>query len=274
MKRLLKNGARFLLVTVGIVLLTSFTIDATDTLRGSQSALGIFSQNVFADKCPQAMTEIETSDGRVCVDIYEASPGLGCLYASPKSAADTSLNTADADCIPVSEANVMPWIHVAQPQAAELCAKVGKRLPTAEEWFVAVRGTPDGGDNCNLNGTLAKTATHKDCRSGAGAFDMVGNVWEMLADTVERGGAWAGGVMPEEGYVALVNQEGLPVETASEPNVIFNSDYFWSGDLEYSTIMRGGFYGSREDGGVYATHAKTAPTFASAAIGFRCVKSL
>lgn len=274
MKRLLKNGARFLLVTIGVVLLTSFTIDATDTMRGSQSALSIFSENVFADTCPKAMTEIETSNGPVCVDVYEASPGLGCVIAEPKSAADTALNAADADCIPVSDADALPWIHVAQPQAAELCAKVGKRLPTAEEWFVAVRGTPDGGQNCNLQGTLAKTGAFAQCRSGAGAFDMVGNVWEMLADTVAKDSEWGGGAMPEEGYISLVSQNGLPIQTAPEPSVIFNGDYFWAGDLEYSTIMRGGFYGSRGDGGVYATHAKTAPTFASAAIGFRCVQSL
>ena len=103
---------------------------------------------------------------------------------------------------------------------------------------------------------------------------MVGNVWEMLADTITPDSAWGSGVMPEEGYVTLVNENGLPIETDLEPSVVFNGDYFWAGDLEYSTIMRGGFYGSRADGGVYATHAKTAPAFSSAAIGFRCVQSL
>jgi formylglycine-generating enzyme required for sulfatase activity len=274
MKQLLKNGARFLLVTVGIIFLTSFTIDATDTLRGSQSALGIFSQNMFATSCPKYMSEIETSVGRVCVDMYEASVGQNCVIAEPRAASDTALNVADSDCVPLSLPDALPWIYAAQPQAEQLCAKVGKRLPTAEEWYVASKGTPDGAVNCNLNGTLSKTAAWNQCVSGTGIFDMVGNVWEMLADTVTPDSAWGRAGIPEEGYVALVNEHGLPIETASEPNVVFNSDYFWSGDLEYSTIMRGGYYGSRTDGGVYATHAKTAPTFASAAIGFRCVRSL
>ena len=274
MKRLLKNGARFFLVTVGIILLTSFTIDATDTLRGSQSALGIFSQNVFTESCPSSMTEIETSEGRVCVDKYEASPSPDCVFTSPKSASDTALNAADGDCEPISEPMSLPWIHVAQPQAVQLCAKVGKRLPTAEEWFIASKGTPDSQANCNLGGTLANTGESVSCVSGAGAFDMVGNVWEMLADTITPDSAWGGGTQPEEGYVTLVNEDGLPIETDLEPSVVFNGDYFWAGDLEYSTIMRGGFYGSRADGGVYATHAKTAPAFSSAAIGFRCVQSL
>ena len=36
--RWVKHTVRFVVVTVGIVLLTSFTIDATDALRGSQTA--------------------------------------------------------------------------------------------------------------------------------------------------------------------------------------------------------------------------------------------
>jgi formylglycine-generating enzyme required for sulfatase activity len=273
MKQLLKNGARFFLVTVGIVVLTSVTIDATDTLRGSQSALGIFSQKLFADSCPSTMREIETSDGRVCVDVYEVSPSANCVISEPRSVADTALNEADSDCVPLSAPNTLPWLHVAQPQAAQLCAKVGKRLPTAEEWYAAAKGTPDSVSSCNLSGSLARTAAFPECVSGAGVFDMVGNVWEILADTITPESTWVG-TMPKEGYVALANEHGLPIETSSEPSIVFNSDYFWSGDLSYSTIMRGGYYGSRTDGGIYATHAKTAPTFASAAIGFRCVKSL
>jgi len=273
MKQLLKNGARFFLVTVGIVVLTSFTIDATDTLRGSQSALGIFSQNIFADSCPDTMKEIETSNGRVCIDTYEASPGANCVISEPKSVSDTALNAADSDCVPVSQPNASPWIFVAQPQAAEICAKAGKRLPKAEEWYVAAKGTPDSEVNCNLNSSLAKTGSFERCVSGAGVFDMVGNVWEILADTITPEITWIE-TMPVEGYVALVDGSGLPIQTASVPSLVFNNDYFWSGDLAYSTIMRGGYYGSRTDGGIYATHAKTAPTFASAAIGFRCAKSL
>ena len=36
--------------------------------------------------------------------------------------------------------------------------------------------------------------------------------------------------------------------------------------------MRGGYYSSRNDAGVYTTHAGTVPTMAGAAIGFRCIQ--
>lgn len=39
-------------------------------------------------------------------------------------------------------------------------------------------------------------------------------------------------------------------------------------------MMRGGFYRSGEDGGIYSIHADIEPTFSSGAIGFRCVIDL
>jgi formylglycine-generating enzyme required for sulfatase activity len=273
MKQWLVNGVRFFLVTVGIIALTSFSIDATDTLRGSQTALSIFSKSLTAGSCPQDMVRIDAAERSYCLDVYEASPSPDCVFTEPKNSSDSAVNLADRDCYPVSEEERLPWVQVAQPQAAQLCAKVGKRLPTSEEWYEASLGSPDSQDSCNTAGEFSKTGAYSGCQSGVGVHDMVGNVWEFV-DGLVLDGEFEGKQLPTEGYVAVVDERGLPSTTASEPELVYNNDYFWSEPEGQYALMRGGFYGSQDDGGVYAVHAKTAPTFASGAIGFRCAMSL
>jgi formylglycine-generating enzyme required for sulfatase activity len=74
-------------------------------------------------------------------------------------------------------------------QAQEACANSGKRLPASAEWQVGANGTPDPGpDNgttdCNTaSDQLASlTGARRDCVSALGAFDMVGNLAEWVAD--------------------------------------------------------------------------------------------
>ena len=264
------QGLRFLFVTLGIVLLTSFTIDATDTLRGSQTALGILAENVSQPTCAEGMVLVKHADGSFCIDQFEVSVGEECIIALPASTVDTTHNISQKNCVPVSKPESMPWTFVARPQAAELCAKAGKRLPTSEEWFLGALGTTDT-NLCNTNGKLAQTGKHAQCVSGVGAFDMIGNVWEHTNETVTEG-VYQDRSLPEAGYVSLVDNSGVALETVSEPNALYHDDYFWSQTSGYFTIIRGGFYGSKLDGGLYAVHAQTDPNFASAAIGFRCVK--
>lgn len=273
MKRWLKNGSRFIFVTLGIVLLTSFSIDATDTLRGSQTALGIFTEKMTASKCPSGMVMVQGTDYQFCIDEYEASPSADCIITEPKSVADTAHNIADSRCELLTEPNKKPWTYVAQPQAEQLCAKAGKSLPTAAEWYEAALGTPDNTKNCNLNGLLLLTGSRLDCLSGVGAYDMVGNVWELIKAEVFDGN-YDNRKLPVEGYVESVDNAGVALETAEDPNDIYNKDYYWSKDSGRYAIIRGGYYGSGFDGGIYAVHAQTDKNFASAAIGFRCVKRM
>ncbi len=122
----------------------------------------------------------------------------------------TQVGTASADyapCTPngqncindiyaVSLPSVRPSAFITWFQAGEACANAGKRLPTSAEWQVAANGTPDPGpDNgttdCNVgdgtgfdNGSPTLTGARSSCVSARGAFDMVGNLLEWVADWV------------------------------------------------------------------------------------------
>lgn len=272
--RFFARGARWLFVTLGVIALTTLSIDATDALRGTQSALGILTREATIGSCPLGMAEVEYSDRtRFCIDLYEASAASQCSTLVPVSNIETVVNVNDPTCVPVPAEGSWPWVHVAYHQAEQLCARVGKRLPTAEEWYLAALGTPDSPAACTTSGALARTGALATCVSGTGNFDMVGNVWEWVAGEV-REGEYAGVALPEEGYVAAVGVHGVPVATNALPQSMYNEDYFWSENEGVRRLMRGGFHGSRGDAGVYSMHAGVDSSFESAAVGFRCVKTL
>jgi hypothetical protein len=102
---------------------------------------------------------------------------------------DNGRDCAD-DIYAVSLPSAIPSATITWFQAQEACANVGKRLPTSAEWQVGVNGTPDAGpDNgatdCNSTGGEATTTgARSSCVSARGAFDMVGNLAEWVADWV------------------------------------------------------------------------------------------
>lgn len=99
--------------------------------------------------------------GSVCIDKYEASISGGVARSLP---------------------NVLPAVNVTWFDAANACARAGKRLPTNAEWQTAAVNTPAGGAGCNGSGTIANTGANPTCVSTFGAQDMAGNVSEWVAD--------------------------------------------------------------------------------------------
>src|SRR6266540_6583615 len=73
-----------------------------------------------------------------------------------------------------------------------LSRNAGKRLLTNSEWRVAAFGTPDPGatgdgvTTCNTAAAgLMATGSARSCLSGVGVFDMIGNLWEWVADWIQ-----------------------------------------------------------------------------------------
>ncbi len=106
--------------------------------------------------------------------------------------ADSGQNCAD-DVYAVSLPAVTPSANITWFQAQAACENAGKRLPSNAEWQAAVAGTPDPGPDdgttdCNTASAFKAIATgsRTACVSARGAFDMVGNLYEWVADWVPR----------------------------------------------------------------------------------------
>lgn len=113
--------------------------------------------------------------------------GLTTAYAPCQSNGQNCANDIFAVSLPAE----IPSALITWFQAQEACANAGKRLPTSAEWQMGANGTPDPGpDNgttdCNTaSGELtAATGARTACVSAVGAFDMVGNLAEWVADWV------------------------------------------------------------------------------------------
>jgi hypothetical protein len=279
MVKLLAKTVKGLAIGSAAVVLAAAGIDAADHYNNlSESLLG----RLIApepEACPADMVFVPTPEGGFCLDRYEAAPSDDCPYDEVGSQSNTRDNLADADCMPVSEKGRTPWRFLSQSQALLACTKAGKRLPTAEEWYLGALGTPDqaGQDSCQLDSGWDTqpgfTGSGVACVSSYGAYDMAGNVWEWIRGQAIEG-EWEGRELPESGYITAVDIQGLPVETRElDPDPNFGNDRFWHKRQGVRVLARGGYWQSGEGGGIYSAYLDAPPAFAGAGIGFRCVQA-
>jgi formylglycine-generating enzyme required for sulfatase activity len=156
----------------------------------------------------------------------------------------------------VSIAGVTPSRFITWFQAQQAAINSGKRLLTNAEWQGAAAGTPDPGtDNgttdCNVGSTFAvvDTGSHSNCVSRFGVFDMVGNLWEWVADWV-------------------------PPFSGSCGSALFAGDFnCLAGTTQAAgtgALFRGGDFNDGTNAGVFAVDGFNKPSDALSSIGFRC----
>lgn len=263
---------RVILVILGAIIITALGIDAADTLQGSEGTLLARVIRTSTGPCPSGMVPVSTISTVSCVDAYEASPSPECPVSVPEQIQGTQRNLEARGCSAVPKEGVRPWSFVTRDQAMQLCARRGLRLPTPEEWYALSLGMADVERSCNVSsGSAANTGTYASCSSPEGVYDLVGNVWEWVSGDV-KDGVYESTELPLSGYVTQVDGGGMPVVVSSDPQELFGKDYFWSEPAGIFAMVRGGYYSSKEDAGLYTVHAGTLPTTASAGIGFRCLK--
>ena len=179
-------------------------------LAGASLSL-VLSSPVFA-QCPSGMVV----SGSTCVDKYEASvwkiTNRHCIslvkqgkklppqcLAGAVQVGINGVDYTDAQCLfngggcknifALSLPGVIPARSINYFIAAAACRNSRKRLPTNAEWQAAALGTPDpwpqddAANQCNLETpSVSLTGARGKCVSDVGAFDMVGNVIEFVAD--------------------------------------------------------------------------------------------
>ena len=257
-------------VLTGALVITALGIDAADTLRGEYGTL--LSQVIRTRQtsvCPLGMQQIDTIPTLTCIDQYEASPSQDCTHQEPRSVLQSEQNVGTAGCHAESKESAIPWTYISLTQAQRACAQAGKRLPSAAEWYRLALGTNSAACIINAQG-VAKTGTEA-CISAVGAYDTIGNVWEWV-DAQVTNNTYNDRILPESGHVSSVDADGIAITTSDDVDSLYDGDYFWSKQDGVSGMIRGGFYGSEADAGLYALNASVAMQFTAQGVGFRCVK--
>jgi len=161
----------------------------------------------------------------------------------------------------VSIPGVLPSACITWFQANQACRLSGKRLARNDEWQAAAQGTPDPGtDNgtsdCNISSTgdAVNTGSRSNCKSSWGAFDMVGNVSEWVADW----GDLADGCT------------NWPADFGSDQSCFAGPG---AGLLNLpGPVFRGGDFNLGTDAGVFFVSSFFFPTDSDFFLGFRCAR--
>jgi formylglycine-generating enzyme required for sulfatase activity len=262
---------KIILVIFGAFVVTALGIDAADTLSGKGGTM--LSRVIQTESgCGPGMVEVGAVPGITCVDQYEVSAGDTCPIRTPTNMIESHKNAETSGCIAESRADSTPWSFVTRDQAFQMCARSGKRLPTNAEWYALTLGMTDIESSCNVSSErISLSGAYTTCATPYGAYDFVGNLWEWVSDDVIDG-SYNGRSMPSSGYVMQVDNGGVALETSDIEQIVYGKDYFWSAKEGAYGMIRGGYYDSDEDAGIYTVHADTPTNAANVGIGFRCVK--
>ena len=211
--------------------------------------------------------------GSSCIDKYEAS-----VWNAPIASSATTQYGISVDDYPCSDngndcssthpiyarsvSGVTPSGFITWFQAQQACAMSGKRLITNAEWQMAAAGTPDPGiaDNssstCATNSDLSSTGSRGSCYSNWSVHDIVGNLWEWVADWMQdNSGSNAGDISSATyGNDGIYGMDDASPETNHFP----------------AALKRGGYWNSGTAAGGFAMDGMLGPSESSSNIGFRC----
>jgi formylglycine-generating enzyme required for sulfatase activity len=175
---------------------------------------------------------------------------LGCLAGqSPYPGTFPPTGNWTSPVYAVSVPGARPSTCLTWFQAEQACALSGKRLIANRDWQVAAAGTPDGAPCVVAGGGPGLTGT-VGCVSRWGAFDLVGNAAEWVAD-------WGDQATGCTQWSALFGNDAACVGG--------------DGTLHLpGPLVRGGSHADGTGAGVFAVTGAHDPTYQDASLGFRC----
>ena len=187
-----------------------------------------------------------------------AATQLGLASGDLAAAGCPASGTGCAGIFALSIPGVKPARFLTWFQAVATARNAGKRLPTNVEWQAAALGTPDPGaspeaGDCNTKGDAPDlTGARANCVSGVGAFDMVGNVSEWVADWAPRSRVCGSELFSGTGDMnCLAGGDSSPGAGA---------------------LVRGGGFSSGAGAGIFAVDGRNPPSFEDGALGFRAAR--
>ena len=262
-------------VVVAVVLVLSQALFVESVAAAACAPDAVQSGTVCMDKYESSVWYVPPSertliakikDGRASLANLTSASGLGAgvvqlgLVAGDLAAHGCPANgNGCLDSYAVSIAGVRPSVRVTWFQAAAAARNSLKRLPTNQEWQVAALGTPDtafaddGVTTCNSDNLapgLTLTGSRSNCISDVGAFDLVGNAFEWVAEWVPLSTACPGWGGFADDFMCLAG-----ASTIAGPGA----------------IRRGGIGSDPSVAGVF-TVVSSPPQETSDIIGFRCAR--
>jgi len=234
--------------------------------------------------CPENMSYIDKLGG-YCIDSYEAS-------RIDANSTDMGSDTSNA----TSKQGVVPWVSVTQTAARTACQNSGKHLCTSEEWLGAanIKGQiyylPSGADSSNRipsdssdntacvtyaanectgesggGGDACDTGSHTDCVSTEGVYDLIGNTWEWVNETVDTIKTCNAG---SNGWCYYNSTGGW--QTSGDSKYGSDGVYFLANTASGRAVKRGGYWVTGADAGLFTADMYAAPSDSYTSTGFRC----